>query len=175
MIQNIKDKSCFSCKTIGNKIYGKCSIQDDLTSVLEKVKESQAIILGSPIYFGSVTGEMRSFMERLFFPYLTYTNPPESLFLNKINAGFIYTMNIPEEDIVEYGYNVQITNNEHYLKMLFGSGESLLSCDTYQSKDYSQVLATRFNAEEKAKRREEVFPQDLKKAFEMGVRFAKNP
>lgn len=168
-------KSCFSCKTIGNEIYGKCSIKDDLTPVLKRIKESQAIILGSPIYFGSTTGEMRSFMERLFFPYLTYTNPPESLFMNKINAGIIYTMNIPEESVEEYGYHVHFKTNENILKMLFGSGESLFSYDTYQFKDYSKVLATRFNAEEKAKRREEIFPHDLERAFDMGVRFAKNP
>lgn len=168
-------KSCFSCKTIGSKIYGKgkCAVQDDLTPVLERIKESQAIIMGSPIYFGSVTGEMRSFMERLFFPYLTYTNPPQSLFLSNIHAGFIYTMNIPEEAVEEYGYHVHFKTNEQYLEMLFGSGESLFSYDTYQFKDYSQVLATRFNEEQKAKRRKEVFPDDLNNAFEMGVKFAK--
>ena len=56
--------------------------------------------------------------------------------------------------------------------MLFGSSESLCSYDTYQFEDYSKVVADLFDAEVKAKRREEVFPIDCEKAFEMGVRLA---
>lgn len=71
--------SCFSCKTKGGKSYGHCAVNDELTPILIKIEESDAIILGSPIYLGTVTGKMRSFMERLLFPYLTYTDPIESL------------------------------------------------------------------------------------------------
>ena len=56
--------------------------------------------------------------------------------------------------------------------MIFGSSESLFCFDTYQFKDYTKVLATRFDAAHKAKRRQEVFPQDCQKAFEMGARLA---
>jgi len=41
-------------------------------------------------------------MERLMFPYLTYTDPMKSLFPKKINTGFIYTMNVTEEQMKEY-------------------------------------------------------------------------
>ncbi|MCX5799113.1 MAG: flavodoxin family protein, partial [Proteobacteria bacterium] len=50
---------------------------------------------------------------------------------------------------------------------------SLLSFDTYQFKDYSKVVAGRFDPEKKAKRRKEIFPKDCEKAFDMGARFAK--
>jgi multimeric flavodoxin WrbA len=63
--------SCFACKAKNGKSYGKCAVKDELTPVLEKVNEADVIILGSPIYFGTVTGEMRSFMERLLFPFST--------------------------------------------------------------------------------------------------------
>jgi multimeric flavodoxin WrbA len=68
--------SCFACKLKDGKSYGKCAVRDGLTPVLEKVPGADALIFGSPIYFGTVTGEMRSFMERLLFPYLAYTSPP---------------------------------------------------------------------------------------------------
>ncbi|MGF7117055.1 flavodoxin family protein [Methanobacterium oryzae] len=165
-------KSCFSCKTIGNKSYGKCAVNDDLTEVFKRIEESDALILGSPIYFGTVSGEMRSFMERLMFPYLTYTQPPQSLFPKKIKTGFIYTMNITEEQLEEFYYTVHVEINKRALNLLFGHSESLFSFDTYQFKDYSKVVASRFNAEEKAKRRKEIFPEDCKEAFEMGVKFA---
>jgi hypothetical protein len=39
--------------------------------------------------------------------------------------------------------------------------------------DYSEVVATRFDSERKAKRRMDVLPRDCEKAYAMGVRFAK--
>jgi multimeric flavodoxin WrbA len=166
-------KSCFSCKIRGSKSYGRCAVNDDLTTIFRKVEESDALILGSPIYLGTVTGEMRSFMERLIYPYLTYNNPPKSLFPKKISTGFIYTMNIKEEQVKESGYNLIFDTNEYYFKLIFGDSESFLCFDTYQFKDYSKVVSDRFDAEEKAKTRREVFPEDCKRAFEMGKKFVK--
>ncbi len=166
-------KSCFDCKTRDGKSYGKCAVKDDLAPILKKVEEADAIILGSPIYFLDVTGEMRSFMERLIFPYLTYTDPPQSLFPKKMNTGLIYTMNATEEQMKEYGFGEHLRLNEMLLQMIFGASESLFSFDTYQFKDYSKVVANRFDPEKKAKRRKEIFPKDCEKAFEMGAKFAK--
>jgi multimeric flavodoxin WrbA len=63
-------ESCFACKTRGGESYGRCAVEDDLAPILQRAAEADAIILGSPFYFGTVSGEMRSFMERLMFPYL---------------------------------------------------------------------------------------------------------
>ena len=54
--------SCFACKLKGGKSYGKCAMNDDLTLVLERIAEADALILGSPVYLGTATGEMRSFL-----------------------------------------------------------------------------------------------------------------
>lgn len=51
--------SCFACKIKGSKSYGKCAANDDLSPILKKVEEADAIILGSPIYFRTVSGEMK--------------------------------------------------------------------------------------------------------------------
>ena len=59
------------------------------------------------------------------------------------------------------------------MKRTFGASESLFITDTYQFDDYSKYVVTSFNEERKAKRRDEDFPNDCKKAFEMGVRFAR--
>jgi multimeric flavodoxin WrbA len=163
--------SCFSCKTRGGKSYGKCAVKDELTPILEKIGEADGIILGSPVYLGTVTGEMRSFMERLIFPYLTYTDPIRTLFPKKINTGFIYTMNVTEDRMKEL-YSQHFGINEMFLRVIFGASESLFSFDTYQFKDYSKVLAERFDPEKKAKRRKEVFPKECEQAYEMGVRLA---
>jgi len=136
------------------------------------VETVDAVIFGSPVYLGTVTGEMQSFMERLIFPYLVYTAPPASLFPKKIPAGFIYTMGVTEEAMNEFGYKQRFASIERLLRIIFGSGETLLSFDTLQFEDYSKVVAPRFDPVQKLKRRKEIFPQDCQKAFEMGVRLA---
>ncbi len=165
--------SCFSCKMIDGPSYGKCVVKDDLTPLLKTIPDVHALILGSPIYYGTVTGEMRSFMERLFFPYSPYIDPPGSLFPGKILTGFIYTLGATEEMAKERGFNHHINWNEMIMERIFGVSESLCSYDTYQFKDYSKVFAPRFDPEKKAQRRREVFPLDCAKAFEMGERFAR--
>lgn len=165
--------SCFACKLKGGKSYGKCAVKDDITPVLEKLEEVDAVILGSPIYLGNLTGEMRSFMERYVFPYLVYSNDIPSLYPKNISVGFIYTMGIKEDYFDMFGLRKTIELNENFAKRIFGYSESLCSTDTYQFDDYSKYVADRFDPEEKAKRRKEVFPLDCEKAFDMGARFVR--
>jgi multimeric flavodoxin WrbA len=165
--------SCFACKTKGHKSYGKCAVQDDLTPIFKKIEGARALLLGSPIYFGSATGEMRSFLERLLFPYLMYTDPPQTLFPGKINTGFIYTMNIPEELMNDWGYVHNFDRTEMVLQMILGTSETLVSCDTHQFDDYSKYVADRFDPAKKAARRRELFPLECQKAFDLGARLAR--
>ena len=164
--------SCFACKLKGGKSYGKCAIRDGLTPVLEKIQDVDALILGSPIYLGTVTGEMRCFMERLLFPYLTYTIPLASLFPKKILTAFVYTMNVSEERMKESHYPVHTDLNESYLNRMFGHAESLFSFETLQFEDYSKMVFNYFDPEERKERRRTVFPLDCKRAFDLGVRFS---
>lgn len=164
--------SCFACKLKDGKSYGKCAVNDDLTPVLKKVEEADAIILGSPIYMGAATGEMRSFMERLIFQYLVYDESRSTLFKRKIATGLIYTMGATESQMKLMGYEQNLKIPEMGMKRTFGESESLLVTDTYQFDDYSKYVSTAFNPEEKAKRRKEEFPNDCQRAFDMGVRFA---
>ncbi len=165
--------SCFACKLKNGKSYGKCAMEDELTPVLAKLKDVDAVILGSPIYLGNSTGEMRSFMERYVFPYLVYSNEIPSLYPKNIPVGFIYTMGVKEENFDFFGLNKTIELNENFAARIFGYSESMYSTDTYQFDDYSKYVADRFDPVEKAKRRKEVFPQDCQKAFEMGARFVR--
>ena len=42
----------------------RCPIDDDLFPLYNKIKEAEAIILASPVYFGSATALLKAFMER---------------------------------------------------------------------------------------------------------------
>ena len=164
--------SCFSCKLKDGKSYGRCAVKDDLTPVLGKIESVDALILGSPIYFGEVTGATRSFLERLLFPYAVYDANHSTLFKKKIRTGLIYTMNIKESQLKQVGYEQRFNFYDLLMKRVFGESESLMVTDTYQFDDYSKYVSTLFNVEEKAKRYKEEFPKDCQKAFNMGVRFA---
>jgi len=164
--------SCFTCKLKNGESYGSCAVTDDLTPILKKAEEADALILGSPIYLGTATGEMRSFMERLLFPYLVYDANHSTLFKRRIKTGFIYAMGAKEDQMKLMGYDQHLNLVEMIMTRIFGESESLFVTDTYQFDDYSKYESTLFNVEEKAKRRKEEFPRDCQKAFDMGVRFA---
>jgi len=164
--------SCFACKMKGGKSYGKCALNDGLTAVLEKIQNADALILGSPIYFGIVSGEMRSFIERLLFPYLTYTRPPQSLAPRNIPTAFVYTMNVSEQMMKE-NYGPLIAANANLLKMIFGHSESLVCNETLQFEDYDKIVFSYCDPEERKERHRTVFPADCRRAFELGARLAK--
>jgi multimeric flavodoxin WrbA len=164
--------SCFGCKLKDGKSYGKCAMRDGLTPVLEKLASADAFALGSPIYFGTITGEMRSFMERLLFPYFVYARPPQSLFGRKIPTAWIYTMNVSEEVMKEYHYPVHFGVNQNYLGRIFGQAETLCAFETLQFEDYDKVVFDYFDPVERREKYQKAFPQDCRKAFELGVRLA---
>lgn len=167
-------KSCFACKLIGGKSYGFCALKDEITPVLEKIIKADAIVLGSPIYFGEVSGMMRSFEERLLFPFLTYTEHHDSIAPKKLRTAFVYTMNVPEKMMGEMKYPEYLQRMEGYVGHIFGSPSRVLYVNnTMQFSDYSKYLCTMFSAEEKARYREEHFPIDLANAEAMGAELVK--
>ncbi|HUI92158.1 MAG TPA: flavodoxin family protein [Chitinivibrionales bacterium] len=164
--------SCFACKLKGGKSYGRCAVSDGLRPVLDKIESADGLVLGSPVYLGMVSGMMRCFLERLVFQYIVYDAQHSHLFKRKIRTGLIYTMNVPQERVAQMGYEEKFKGMEMSLGRVFGACESLFVTDTCQFDDYAKYESSLFNAEEKAARRREVFPEDCRKAFAMGARLA---
>ncbi|MBQ9776438.1 MAG: flavodoxin family protein [Lentisphaeria bacterium] len=166
-------RSCFACKRLANPAPG-CVLKDDLAEILKELLQSDGIIMGSPIYFGAESGLYRNFLERLFFPMLRYTNPPSSRAEKRIDFGFIYTMNVPENLMDEYGYNAYLQSQSQTPGLIFNSRNiyTLYACDTHQFDDYSKYECTLFDAAHKDEMRKTQFVSDLAKAFEMGRKLA---
>ncbi|CAB3289961.1 NADPH-dependent FMN reductase [Methanocaldococcus lauensis] len=53
---------CLGCNIC--KETGYCQIIDDIEPILEKMKEADGIILGSPVYFGGVSAQLKMLMDR---------------------------------------------------------------------------------------------------------------
>ncbi|MHC4289125.1 MAG: flavodoxin family protein [Planctomycetota bacterium] len=62
--------ACFKCRELNN---GTCVITNDpINEILEKMREADGIILGSPTYFTDVTAEMKALIDRAGF--VSYSN-----------------------------------------------------------------------------------------------------
>lgn len=56
-------KPCMGCKT--NKCHGECIIKDDMQNIYPVLKEADGIIIGSPSYFGTFSGQLKILIDRL--------------------------------------------------------------------------------------------------------------
>ena len=164
-------KSCFACKKINGRHYGKCVYKDDFKPILEEIVQADGVILRSPVYFGDVSGVMRCFLERFIFPFFVYDEDMTSLAPKKMAIGCIYTMNLDEETARQFGYHDLFDKNEFVLEKMFTKPFHLYSYDTYQF-DYSKYKMDLFTEEEKLKTRKMQFPIDLENAFKLGEKIA---
>ena len=93
--------SCFGCKL--GKNAGTCIHKDGLTETLEKIRSSDALIIGSPLYFGDLTASFRALYERLMFQYLTYNTENMCCNTKKIPVLLLSSGNATEEQFRDFG------------------------------------------------------------------------
>ena len=160
--------SCMACKIKG-KASNVCKFKDALTPVLEEIAEADGLVLGSPIYFGDVTGQMRTFLERLAFPWLSY-NDYSMTAPKRMPVILVETMNgLPERNNSQ-GYG----SMEYCISTALGEPERLIAYNTYQVKNYDRFELASFSEAAKRQYRDEHWEQDLQKAFEAGRHMAEN-
>jgi multimeric flavodoxin WrbA len=158
--------SCFACKRLGGPSYAKCGMRDDLTQVLNDVWDADALIIGSPVYFGDVTADLRAFLERLWFSILMYNTEHMIHAPKRLPVKIIFTTNAPQAGFHK-ALNESLVNT---MSGFVGPSELIEANDTLQFDDYSKYDVPMFNVEDKHKHHDEVFPLDLKKAYDMGLR-----
>ncbi len=85
-------KAVLHVKKINGRHYGKCVYKDDFKPILEKIVQADGVILGSPVYFGDVSGVMRCFLERFIFPFFVYDEDMTSLAPKKDGYWLYFTL-----------------------------------------------------------------------------------
>lgn len=55
-------QGCCTCKTKTDS----CILKDDLTEVLEAIKETDVVMLSTPVYIGDIPGQVKSFLDRTY-------------------------------------------------------------------------------------------------------------
>ena len=160
--------SCFGCKK--EKFKGHCICRDALTPVLDAIRESDGLIIGSPNYLSEMTASFRTLYERLIFQNLTYNLETPCCNQHPVPVLLIMTSNAPDT-----AYLPLVKNYQQTLNRFVGPTEILISGNTLQLKDYGKTdwPWTMFDPEAKQKRHETVFPEECRKAFDMGANLAK--
>ncbi|MDD5017930.1 MAG: flavodoxin family protein, partial [Eubacteriales bacterium] len=72
--------ACGKCRDNGND---RCVFDDDIVNAsIESIKNADALILGSPVYFGGLTAQMKAFIDRV-----GYVTRPHKLLKGKVCAS----------------------------------------------------------------------------------------
>ncbi|PRR78848.1 flavodoxin family protein [Clostridium vincentii] len=79
-------QSCMYCRKNDN-----CCINDDMQEILENIKDSDAVIIGSPIYIYQVSGQTKIMMDRLY-PFTDEKHKPR---FGKKKLVMVYTQASP--------------------------------------------------------------------------------
>ena len=159
--------SCFGCKK--ERFKGRCICRDGLTPVLDAIRASDGLIIGSPNYLGELTASFRALYERLIFQNLTYNLETPCCNEHPVPVLLIMTSNAPEGT-----YQGLLRNYQQTLSRFVGPTELFVSGDTLQLKDYGKTdwPWTMFDPAAKQQRHERVFPEEQKRAFRLGMALA---
>ena len=162
--------SCFSCKLKKGR-HGHCAMKDELSPVLEMMEEADALIFGSPIYYNNVTPELLALEHRFLFSHMLYNKENRWVFSRRIPSAFVYTFGMTAEhtDSIVGQFSAMHTRMG---EMLGVPSEICCSANAWQFSDYSLYEADRYDPAEKKKYHDEVFPEDCRRAFDLGRRLA---
>ena len=64
----VRVEPCTGCEVCSEDPWG-CPIQDDAADVLKKMVAADGILIGSPVYFGGVTAQLKALFDRSLMPY----------------------------------------------------------------------------------------------------------
>lgn len=79
-------RGCMACGGCGRNKDEKCVLQGDFLNVwVQKMKEADGILLGSPVHYSGIAGTMKSFLDRAF--YVASSNG--NLFRHKVGAAVV--------------------------------------------------------------------------------------
>ncbi|MEO0185228.1 MAG: flavodoxin family protein [candidate division WOR-3 bacterium] len=63
-LNQLKIKFCQGCDYC--KSHKNCKTKDDFQKVIKKIENSTGVIIGSPIYFGTLSAQTKAFIDRLY-------------------------------------------------------------------------------------------------------------
>lgn len=85
-IGNQTIRGCIACMGCVKNQNERCVIAtDNMNEWIQKMKEADGILLGSPVHYSGIAGTMKSFLDRAFF----VTSVNQSMLRNKVGASVV--------------------------------------------------------------------------------------
>ena len=79
-VGNKRVAGCMACG--GCATTGKCVFDDELIfEIVKKIEESDGVVIGSPVYYASINGTLKAFLDRVFYS--------KNSFANKVGASVV--------------------------------------------------------------------------------------
>ncbi|MBL4933525.1 flavodoxin family protein [Clostridium paridis] len=81
-------RGCMACGGCGRNGDGKCVFNDDTVNIaIEKIKEADGLIFGSPVHYAAPSGLITSFLDRVFYAGNCFENKPGAAIVSCRRGG----------------------------------------------------------------------------------------
>ena len=125
---SLEEMRILSCTACGLCTNGECALDDGLNEIIEKIREAEGFIVGTPVYFGAARGDVTAALQRIGMVSMASDS-----FLSRKVGGPIavarrggHTATL-QELLMFYLMNDMIVPGSTYWNMVFGRtpGEAL--------------------------------------------------
>lgn len=123
-VGNEKITGCMACG-VCTKL-GKCVTDDIVNEVIEKLKAADGLIVGSPVYYASMNGTLKSLLDRVFFGKSCFANKPAAAIAVARRAGTTATVDAINK---YFTINNMPVVSTQYWNMAFGSNAEQVEQD----------------------------------------------
>lgn len=150
-------RACMICKR--DEDVCKCFWKDELSPLIERIFDSDALLITVPIFFSNPSSHYIAFLERLIFSLVSFKTGNK--FKGKVNVGLFYTVEYPL-DYFEKSVRPNLKQSEDLLEMLNG---------TVVIDSFSTITKTERSSksEDEINLKEEQLSRDLASIFEIGA------
>ncbi len=84
-VGNKNIRGCLACGGCAKNQNERCVIDDEVNSIIQQLKDADGIIIGSPVYYASIAGTMKCFLDRTFYT----ASANGGLFRHKVGASVV--------------------------------------------------------------------------------------
>ena len=102
-LYNYKINFCKGCEVCIIKSH--CFINDDSHKIMQKIIESDGLVIGTPVYLNNMSGILKTFMDRTcrWFHRSQVAQKPTLILANTQGSGIKNTLNSIEEVMIQWG------------------------------------------------------------------------
>ncbi len=123
-------KACAACVKLG-----KCVKDDIVNEIIPKIEQADGVVVGSPVYYASLNGTLKSFLDRVFFAKKSFANKPAAAVAVARRAGTTSTIDIINKYFMIN--NMPVVSSQ-YWNMVFGSNAN----DAEKDEEGMQTMRT---------------------------------